>query len=87
MESNSRLTGSRLNFSTNFQIYRALLGSEHDARHSAASILLAQGIQPKVVSEILGHSGIRVTLDTYGHVYQQARDQAAEAMETAVFGL
>ena len=40
----------------------------HDARHTHASFMLAQGIHPKVVQERLGHSNIGVTLDTYSHV-------------------
>jgi site-specific recombinase XerD len=40
----------------------------HDLRHSVASILLAQGVHPKVVSEQLGHATIALTLDTYSHV-------------------
>ena len=40
----------------------------HDLRHSAASLLLAIDIHPKIVQELLGHSQIGVTLDTYSHV-------------------
>ena len=40
----------------------------HDARHSHASLMLKQGVHPKVVQERLGHSSIQVTLDTYSHV-------------------
>ena len=40
----------------------------HDLRHSAATILLSQGVNPKVVQEILGHSDIKMTLGIYGHV-------------------
>jgi len=40
----------------------------HDLRHSAATILLSQGVPPNVVKEILGHSDIRMTLGIYGHV-------------------
>jgi integrase len=40
----------------------------HDLRHSCASFLLAQGASPRVVMEILGHSGIAVTMNTYAHV-------------------
>jgi integrase len=41
----------------------------HDLRHSAISIWLAMGINPKVVQELAGHSDIRVTLNVYGHVF------------------
>ena len=40
----------------------------HDLRHSAATILLSQGVNAKVVQEILGHSSITMTLGIYGHV-------------------
>jgi integrase len=39
----------------------------YDLRHSAASLLLALGVHPKVVQELLGHSTIRLTMDTYSH--------------------
>jgi integrase len=40
----------------------------HDLRHSAATILLTMGAHPKVVQELLGHSQISMTMDTYSHV-------------------
>ena len=40
----------------------------HDLRHTAATLMLQQGIHPKVVQERLGHSQISLTLDTYSHV-------------------
>jgi site-specific recombinase XerD len=40
----------------------------HDARHTHASLMLKQGIHPKIVQERLGHSSIQITLDTYSHV-------------------
>lgn len=40
----------------------------HDLRHSAATILLSMGAHPKVVQELLGHSQISMTMDTYSHV-------------------
>jgi integrase len=40
----------------------------HDLRHSAATILLTMGVHPKLVQELLGHSQIHITLDTYSHV-------------------
>ena len=43
-------------------------GPRTELRHSAASILLAQGVPLKVVSQMLGHSSIRVTADVYGHL-------------------
>lgn len=60
--------------------------SPHQLRHSAASLLLAQGVPLKVVSEVLGHSSIRVTADVYGHLEDAAKSEAATAMETALWG-
>jgi integrase len=40
----------------------------HDLRHSAATILLGMGVNPKLVQELLGHSQIAVTMDRYSHV-------------------
>lgn len=40
----------------------------HDPRHSAATILLSMEVHPKAVQELLGHSQISTTLDTYSHV-------------------
>jgi integrase len=54
--------------------------SPHELRHSAASLMLAFGVPLKVVSETLGHSSIRVTADVYGHLVDEQRSQAAEAM-------
>ena len=58
----------------------------HELRHSAASLLLAEGVSLKVVSEMLGHSGINVTANIYAHVMAPARDDAAAAMDRALSG-
>jgi len=52
----------------------------HEARHSAASVMLAQGVPLEVVSEVLGHSSIYITKDVYGHLAEGAKRQAAERM-------
>lgn len=52
----------------------------HELRHSAASLMLAQGVKLQVVSEVLGHSSIRMTADVYGHVLAPDRQAAADAM-------
>ena len=49
----------------------------HDSRHSHATIMLKQGIHPKVVQERLGHAGIQITLDTYSHVVPGLQEAAA----------
>jgi integrase len=54
----------------------------HDLRHTAATLLLGKGINPKIVSEMLGHSQISITLDIYSHVTPHMQQQAADAMDT-----
>jgi integrase len=56
----------------------------HDLRHSAATILLEQGVHPRVVMETLGHSQITLTLDTYSHVTSRVTDEAATRMDEAL---
>lgn len=56
----------------------------HDLRHSAASLLLTQGVHPRVVMEQLGHSQISVTLNTYSHVIPPLMREAASAMDRAL---
>jgi integrase len=58
----------------------------HELRHSAASLLFAQGVPLKVISETLGHSSIRVTADVYSHLLDDSRAEAATAMESALWG-
>jgi integrase len=53
----------------------------HDLRHSAATFLLSFGNDPKTVSDILGHSDVRVTLSTYTHVVERMRQRAASSMD------
>ena len=57
----------------------------HDLRHACASILLAQGVPARVVMELLGHSTIQLTLNTYMHVMPLVQREAANAMELALF--
>lgn len=56
----------------------------HDLRHTAATLMLAQGINPKIVSERLGHASISITLDLYSHVLPDMQDQAAAAIDAAL---
>jgi integrase len=44
------------------------LRSFHDFRHTCATLLFSRGIHPKYVQELLGHSNIAITLDTYSHL-------------------
>ena len=58
----------------------------HDARHTHASIMLKQGIHPKIVQERLGHASIETTLDTYSHVAPGLQAAAASAFDNIVTG-
>ena len=53
----------------------------HDLRHTCATLLLVQGVHPRVVMDILGHSQISLTLDTYSHVIPSLQAEAAEKMD------
>ncbi len=53
----------------------------HDLRHTCATLLLGKGVHPKFVQELLGHSTIAVTLDTYSHVLPGMGNQASRAIE------
>jgi site-specific recombinase XerD len=54
----------------------------HDLRHACASLLLAQGVEPRTVIEALGHSQISLTMDTYSHVMPTMLRDAADKMNT-----
>jgi integrase len=56
----------------------------HDLRHTCATLLLTKNVNPKVVSEMLGHATIAITLDTYSHVLPNMQSEAAQAIEDAV---
>jgi len=53
----------------------------HDLRHTAATLMLEQGVHPKVVQERLGHADITMTLNTYSHVMPSMQESAAEKMD------
>ena len=59
----------------------------HDLRHTAATLLLLEGVQPLVVSEMLGHASVAFTLQTYGHVQAEMRKPARDAMERLFGGV
>jgi integrase len=56
----------------------------HDLRHSCATLLLAQGVPARVVMEVLGHSQIGLTMNTYAHVIPELRRDAAQRMEELI---
>jgi integrase len=53
----------------------------HDLRHAHATLMLTQGVHPKVVSERLGHASIGITLDLYSHVLPTLQQDAANAFD------
>ena len=56
----------------------------HDLRHTCATLLLGRDVNAKVVSEMLGHSSIRITLDIYSHLMPDMQEKAAKALEEAL---
>lgn len=57
----------------------------HDLRHTHASLLLRQGVHPKIVSERLGHSQIGITLDIYSHVLPGIQEEVAAKLDDKLF--
>ena len=57
---------------------------EYDLRHTCASLLLAQGVPPRVVMDVLGHSQIAITMDLYSDVMPTALREAADAIDRAL---
>jgi integrase len=57
----------------------------HDLRHTAASLMLEQGVAARVVMEILGHSQISITMNTYTHVDPELSRVATDAMESSLW--
>ena len=57
----------------------------HDGRHTAATLLLSEGVHPRVVMEVLGHAQMRTTTDTYTHVLPALGRDAADRMGRALW--
>ena len=53
----------------------------HDLRHGCATVLMSQGVHPRIVMEIMGHSQISVTMNTYGHVLPETQREAARLLD------
>ncbi|GHO44110.1 tyrosine-type recombinase/integrase [Ktedonospora formicarum] len=53
----------------------------HDLRHSTATLQLSKGVHPKIVQEILGHSEIGMTLNTYSHILPTMQKEAMEKLD------
>jgi integrase len=71
--------------------FKAILGDAElghlkiqELRHTCASLLLAQNAHPKVVQELLGHSQITVTLDTYSHLIPGLAQEAAQKIDAVL---
>ena len=58
----------------------------HDLRHTAATLLLGRGVNPKIVSEMLGHASVSITLDIYSHVLPDMQQDAASVMGAVLYG-
>ena len=56
----------------------------HDLRHTHATVMLLQGVHPKVVQERLGHSKMGTTMDLYSHVMPSMQKDAVEKFELAL---
>jgi len=56
----------------------------HDLRHTYATLLLSRNLNPKIVSERLGHANMAITLDTYSHLLPDMQESAVRAMEDAL---
>jgi integrase len=56
----------------------------YDLRHTCATLLLLAGVNPKIVSERLGHASVRITLDIYSHVLPDMQDVATAALDAVL---
>ena len=58
----------------------------HDLRHTAATLMIGAGVPLKTVSDILGHSSIKLTADTYGYTFEQQMESALENLAQLLRG-
>jgi len=58
----------------------------HDLRHTFATIALGRGVHPKIVSEMLGHSTVAITLDLYSHVTPTMQRETAAIFDRVLSG-
>ena len=58
----------------------------HDLRHTAATLMLIAGVNPKVVSEMLGHTSVAITLDRYSHVMPTMQAEAVRRLDGVLSG-
>lgn len=89
----AQVNGRPLDKRSDWEGWKALLNRAgvrevrlHDGRHTAATLLLSEGVHPRVVMELLGHAQMRTTTDTYSHVMPALAKEAAAKMGTALWG-
>jgi integrase len=89
----AQVNGRPLDKRSDWEAWKALLKRAavrevrlHDGRHTAATLLLSEGVHPRVVMELLGHAQMRTTTDTYSHVMPALAKEAAAKMGTALWG-
>ena len=85
--------GRPIDKNADYDAWRSLLKSAgvrharlHDGRHTAATLLLSEGVHPRVVMELLGHSHMRTTMDIYSHVMPALAREAADRMGAVLLG-
>ncbi len=88
----AELTGKMIDPSRDWEEWKRILGEAqvrdgrlHDARHTTATLLLEQGVDARVVMEILGHSQITLTQNTYQHVMPKVIADATQRVATVLF--
>lgn len=89
----AQVNGRPLDKRSDWEAWKALLKHAavrevrlHDGRHTAATLLLSEGVHPRVVMELLGHAQMRTTTDTYSHVMPALAKEAAAKMDAALWG-
>lgn len=89
----AQVTGRPIDKKADWTAWKALLKQAgvryirlHDARHTAATLLLTAGVHPRVVMELLGHSQMRTTTDTYSHVMPALAKEAADKLGATLWG-
>jgi len=89
----AQVSGRPIDRKADWRAWRAVLKAAevrtvrvHDARHTAATLLLSSGVHPRVVMELLGHSQMRTTTDIYSHVMPALAAEAALQMGDALWG-
>jgi integrase len=58
----------------------------HELRHTHATLLLKENVNPKIVAERLGHADVRITLDKYSHLLPDMQRDAVDQFSAAFFG-